>query len=57
MLNILLIPISFLTGAAYFMEEWYAGANKKHILLGRGLGKLEVPYELLDGLKKEHDAR
>ena len=31
MLNILLIPISFLTGAAYFIEEWYAGANRKHI--------------------------
>lgn len=35
----------------------FHGANKKHILLGRGLGKLEVPYELLDGLKKEHESR
>lgn len=35
----------------------FHGANKPHILLGRGLGKLSVPYELLDGLKKEHEAR
>ena len=32
----------------------FLGANKKHILLGRGLGKLEVPYGLLEKLKEEH---
>lgn len=32
----------------------FHGENKKHILLGRGLGKLEVPYSLLEGLKAEH---
>ena len=29
----------------------FHGANKPHILLGRGLGKLSVPYELLEELK------
>ena len=33
----------------------FHGENKKHILLGRGLGKLEVPYSLLEGLKAEHE--
>ena len=33
----------------------FHGGNKKHILLGRGLGKLEVPYSLLEGLKAEHE--
>lgn len=33
----------------------FHGENKKHILLGRGLGKLEVPYSLLEGLRAEHE--
>lgn len=33
----------------------FHGANKKHIMLGRGLGRLEVPYALLEGLKSEHE--
>ena len=31
MLKTVRTPISFRTGAAYFIEEWYTGAKRKHI--------------------------
>ena len=33
----------------------YHGANKPHIKLGTGTGKLFVPYEVLEKLKKQKD--
>ena len=32
----------------------YHGANKPHISIGRGLGNLEIPYSVLDGLRARH---
>ncbi len=32
----------------------YHGANKPHISIGKGRGNLEIPYEVLDGLKQRH---
>lgn len=32
----------------------YHGANKPHIAIGRGRGNLEIPYDILEGLKKRH---
>ena len=35
----------------------YHGANKPHIAIGKGRGNLEIPYEVLDGLRRAHAAR
>ena len=32
----------------------YHGANKPHIAIGKGKGNLEIPYSVLDGLRKRH---
>ena len=32
----------------------YHGANKPHIAIGQGRGNLEIPYDILEGLKKRH---
>lgn len=35
----------------------FHGANKPKLDLGTGYGNLSVPYDILEGLKKEHDIR
>ena len=32
----------------------YHGANKPHISIGKGLGNLEIPYRVLEGLRERH---
>ena len=32
----------------------YHGANKPHIAIGKGKGELEIPYSVLEGLRKRH---
>lgn len=32
----------------------YHGANKPHIAIGKGRGNLEIPYEVLEGLRARH---
>ena len=32
----------------------YHGANKPHIAIGQGRGNLQIPYDVLEGLKKRH---
>ena len=32
----------------------YHGANKPHISIGKGKGNLEIPYSVLEGLRKRH---
>lgn len=32
----------------------YHGANKPHIAIGKGKGNLEIPYSVLEGLRKRH---
>ena len=32
----------------------YHGANKPHIAIGKGTGNLQIPYSVLEGLRKRH---
>ena len=33
----------------------YHGANKPHIAIGKGRGNLDIPYSVLEGLRKRHE--